>query len=101
VCERGGFVGARRQRAGPGFGRGCGGVWASSQSLTAVIGTPPVSPPGQLKTDPTTKITTQSILPFTSLNNPTGVTLDSQGNLYVVDTGNDRNLKLAKAFAAQ
>jgi hypothetical protein len=42
---------------------------------------PPVSPPGQLKTDPTTKITTQSILPFTGLNNPTGVTLDSQGNL--------------------
>jgi DNA-binding beta-propeller fold protein YncE len=55
----------------------------------------------RLKTDPTTKVATQSILPFTGLNNPTGVALDGQGNLYVVDSGNNRVLKLAKAFAAQ
>ena len=55
----------------------------------------------KLKTDPTTKTSTQSILPFTGLNNPTGVAVDAQGNLYVVDSGNSRVLKLARSFAAQ
>jgi DNA-binding beta-propeller fold protein YncE len=55
----------------------------------------------KLKTDPNTQVITQSILPFTGLNNPRGVALDNQGNLYVVDSGNNRVLKLGKSFAAQ
>jgi DNA-binding beta-propeller fold protein YncE len=55
----------------------------------------------KLKTDPNTQVITRSILPFTGLNNPRGVALDNQGNLYVVDSGNNRVLKLGKSFAAQ
>ena len=36
---------------------------------------------------------TQAVLPFTGLNNPWGVAVDSSGNLYVSD-GNNRVLKL-------
>ncbi|WP_264034481.1 hypothetical protein [Mycobacterium interjectum] len=55
----------------------------------------------KLKTDRTTKATTQSILPISGLKNPRGVALDGQGDLYVVDSGNNRVLKLDKAFAGQ
>jgi DNA-binding beta-propeller fold protein YncE len=40
----------------------------------------------------------QSILPFTGLNNPTGIAVDGQGDVYVVDSGNNRVLKLEKSF---
>jgi serine/threonine-protein kinase len=34
------------------------------------------------------------VLPFTGLNYPNGVAVDTAGNLYVTDEGNDRVLKL-------
>ncbi len=34
------------------------------------------------------------MLPFTGLNNPLGVAVDTAGNLYVTDTGNKRVVKL-------
>jgi serine/threonine protein kinase, bacterial len=37
---------------------------------------------------------TQTVLPFTGLNAPFGVAVDTTGNLYVTDTGNSRVLKL-------
>ncbi len=39
--------------------------------------------------------TTQSVLPFTGLNGPDGVAVDSASNVYVVVTDNHRVLKLA------
>jgi serine/threonine-protein kinase len=35
------------------------------------------------------------VLPLTGLNTPLGVTVDSTGNIYVADRGNDRAVKLA------
>ena len=37
---------------------------------------------------------TQTVLPFTGLNDPEGVAVDTAGNVYVTDTGNNRVLKL-------
>jgi hypothetical protein len=37
-------------------------------------------------------------VPFTGLNNPTSVAVDSAGNLYVVDSGNSRVLKLTEGI---
>jgi serine/threonine-protein kinase len=34
------------------------------------------------------------VLPFTGLNSPNGVAVDTAGNLYVTDFGNDRVVKL-------
>ena len=42
---------------------------------------------------------TQAVLPFTGLNYPGGVAVDSAGNLYVTDGGNNRVLKLAAGLA--
>ncbi|HTQ19236.1 hypothetical protein [Mycobacterium sp.] len=39
--------------------------------------------------------TSQTVLPFTGLNYPRGVTVGDAANLYVSDTGNNRVLKLA------
>jgi serine/threonine protein kinase, bacterial len=36
----------------------------------------------------------QTVLPFTGLNNPNGVAVDTAGNLYVPDMGNNRMVKL-------
>ena len=33
-------------------------------------------------------------LPFNGLNHPQGISVDTAGNVYVVDTGNNRVLKL-------
>jgi serine/threonine-protein kinase len=38
---------------------------------------------------------TQNVLPFTGLNQPEGVAVDSAGDLYVVDYGNTWVVKLA------
>jgi serine/threonine protein kinase, bacterial len=38
---------------------------------------------------------TPTVLPFTGLNNPTGVAVDTADNLYVTDSRNYRMLKLA------
>ncbi|EUA50023.1 NHL repeat family protein [Mycobacterium xenopi 4042] len=35
--------------------------------------------------------------PLTGLDSPRGVAVDAQGNLYVVDTGNNRVLRLRPA----
>jgi DNA-binding beta-propeller fold protein YncE len=45
-----------------------------------------------------TKATTQIILPFTGLKNPPGVAVHSAGNVYVIDSGSNRVLKLGSAF---
>ena len=37
---------------------------------------------------------TQTVLPFTGLNGPRGVAVDTAGNVYVTDDGNNRVLKL-------
>jgi serine/threonine protein kinase, bacterial len=37
---------------------------------------------------------TQTVLPFTGLNEPFGVAVDSVGNVYVADYWNSRVLKL-------
>jgi len=37
---------------------------------------------------------TQTELPFTGLINPNSVTVDTAGNLYVTDYGNDRVVEL-------
>jgi serine/threonine-protein kinase len=44
-----------------------------------------------------TGATSQIELPFTGLNRPTGVALDTEGNVYVTDTGNNRVLELPAA----
>ncbi len=41
------------------------------------------------------------MLPFTGLNDPSGVAVDTAGNLYVTDTGNNRVVKLAAGSATQ
>jgi serine/threonine-protein kinase len=43
----------------------------------------------------------QVVLPFTGLRGPEGVAVDSVGNLYVTDWGNNRVLKLAAGSSAQ
>ena len=52
-----------------------------------VLSSPPASP--------------QIALPFTGLNNPSGVAVDSAGNLYVTDNGNNRVLRLAAGSTTQ
>ena len=45
---------------------------------------------------------TQEVLPFTGLNYPSGVAVDTAGNLYVTDSGsNDRVVKLAAGSNTQ
>jgi serine/threonine-protein kinase len=39
--------------------------------------------------------TTQAVLPFTGLDGADGVAVDTAGNVYVGDWGNDRVVKLA------
>jgi serine/threonine-protein kinase len=41
------------------------------------------------------------VLPFTGLNSPTGVAVDSAGTLYVTDTGDSRVVKLAAGATTQ
>jgi serine/threonine-protein kinase len=38
---------------------------------------------------------TRAVLPFTGLNQPGAVAVDTAGNLYVTDNGNNRVVKLA------
>jgi serine/threonine protein kinase, bacterial len=42
----------------------------------------------------------QIVLPFTGLNNPHGVAVDNNGNVYVTDSGNNRVVKLAADYRA-
>ncbi len=44
---------------------------------------------------------TQTVLPFTGLNSPMGVAVDTAGNLHVTDAGNHRVLKLAAGSPTQ
>jgi len=43
----------------------------------------------------------QSVLPFTGLSQPEGVTVDAAGGVYVVDHRNDRVLKLRRGRPAR
>ncbi len=43
----------------------------------------------------------QVVLPFTGLNDPSGVEVDGAGDVYVADHGNNRVMKLAPASGAQ
>lgn len=43
----------------------------------------------------------QQALPFTGLSNPRGVEVDQAGNVYVVDSGNDRVLKMTAGTGTQ
>jgi serine/threonine protein kinase, bacterial len=36
----------------------------------------------------------QTVLPFTGLDDPVGVAVDTAGNVYVTDNGNNRVVKL-------
>ena len=79
------------------------GIWAgkhppsgssptSSSAVPQQLGPPPTRPP------PTSSARTygaQIVLPFTGLQNPDGVAVDSTGTLYVTDLGANRVLKLA------
>jgi serine/threonine protein kinase, bacterial len=44
---------------------------------------------------------TPTVLPFTGLSYPSGVAVDSAGDLYVADNDNNRVLKLAAGSATQ
>nr|3WW7_A Chain A, Pizza2 protein [synthetic construct]3WW7_B Chain B, Pizza2 protein [synthetic construct]3WW7_C Chain C, Pizza2 protein [synthetic construct] len=44
---------------------------------------------------------TQTVLPFTGLNTPNGVAVDSAGTVYVTDHGNNRVVKLAAGSNTQ
>ncbi|HEX9175994.1 MAG TPA: hypothetical protein VF874_07835 [Mycobacterium sp.] len=44
---------------------------------------------------------TQTVLPFTGLDGPWGVAVDTAGNVYVADTGNSRVVKLAAGSTTQ
>jgi serine/threonine protein kinase, bacterial len=43
----------------------------------------------------------QIVLPFTGLNQPCAVAVDTAGDLYVIDSGNNRVLKLAAGSSTQ
>lgn len=43
----------------------------------------------------------QIVLPFTGLNQPSGISVDSKGDVYVVDSGNGRVLELAAGSTSQ
>jgi hypothetical protein len=45
--------------------------------------------------------TTQTILPFSGLSLPTGVAVDSSGDVFVADSGNNRVLELANGASTQ
>ena len=55
----------------------------------------PHSPASQTRTSQPAPPPVQTVLPFAGLNNPRGVAVDSAGNLYVTDPGNNRVVKLA------
>ena len=44
---------------------------------------------------------TPTVLPFTGLNNPDGVAVDTAGNVYVTDTDNNRVVKLEAGSTSQ
>ena len=43
----------------------------------------------------------QTVLPFTGLNQPCAVAVDTAGDLYVIDSGNNRVVKLAAGSSTQ
>lgn len=57
----------------------------------------PTWPPSGLKPQSPSQrsYASQVVLPFTGLNDPFGVAVDSAGNVYAADFGNNRVLKLA------
>jgi serine/threonine-protein kinase len=43
----------------------------------------------------------QVVLPFTGLTDPSGVEVDGAGGVYITDSGNNRVVKLAQASGTQ
>ncbi len=75
--------------------------------IAAAVGLPALikqRPSGSSPTPPTSSQRTyaaQVVLPFTGLNGPYGLAVDSAGSLYVADNGNNRVQKLPAGSATQ
>jgi serine/threonine protein kinase, bacterial len=84
------------------------GMLGVAVSTAGCSKTSPSTPPNGIATHTTTtqpsrqvSYSPQVVLPFTNLDNPEGVAVDTAGNLYVVDTfGKNRVLKLAAGASA-
>ena len=80
-------------------------VIAAAVGMPAIVGHGPSGSSPTSSESPTTSSerthSAQTVLPFTGLSGPKGVAVDAAGNLYVVDPGNNRVLKLPAGSATE